>query len=113
MGRAALERQRAEGIARRRVTLTAHDPKVLLLGNEPIVVDGEIRGHTTSAAYGHTLGRAVAMGYVRLDDRPAGELVEGARLELEVALERTPADASLKAPFDPSGQRLRTNRRRP
>ena len=34
-------------------------------GDEPILRDGRVVGTVTSAAFGHTLGRAVAMGYVR------------------------------------------------
>src|SRR5262249_24944826 len=40
------------------------DRDPLLYHNEPIYRDGESVGLTTSAMYGHTLGAAVAMGYV-------------------------------------------------
>jgi 4-methylaminobutanoate oxidase (formaldehyde-forming) len=62
----------------------------------------------TSAAFGHTLGRAVAMGYVR---DPAGvdeAYVAGGRFELDVAGDRIPARAGLAAPYDPRGLRVKS-----
>ena len=107
VGRAALARQREAGLDRRRVLLAVEDPDVMLMGSEPIVVDGEIRGYTTSAAYGHTAGRSVAMGYVDLKGDPLDEILERGRFEIEVALERFAARASLRAFHDPDGTRLR------
>lgn len=107
VGRAALEAQRRAGPGRRRILVRAEDPEVLLLGTEPIVADGRIVGQITSAGYGHTVGRSVGMGYVRLDGRSPAELVEGSRWHIEVALERVPAAASLRPLHDPQGARLR------
>ena len=42
-------------------------------GDEPICATARVVGTLTSAAYGHTLGRAVAMGYVRCAPGEAGE----------------------------------------
>jgi len=107
IGRAALERQKAEGVDRRRVLFKVDDPKVQLLGTEPIVADGKIVGQITSAAYGHTVGSAVGMGYVRLENRKPADLVNEAKWEIEVALERFPVTASLAPLHDPQGARLR------
>ncbi len=107
VGRQALERQKAAGIARRRIVLSVDDPDVILLGAEPIVMDGEIVGQTTSAAYSHTLGRSVAMGFMKTNGRKALEIGGNGKFEIEVAMERTTATAYLKAPFDPDGYRMR------
>jgi glycine cleavage system aminomethyltransferase T/glycine/D-amino acid oxidase-like deaminating enzyme len=109
IGREALERQREAGVSRRRVVLAAVDPQVQLLGNEPIIVDGEIVGHTSSAAYGHSVGRAVAMGYIRLEGRGFSSLLRDGDFEVEVALERVPVSASRRALVDPGGERLRAD----
>ena len=108
IGRAALEKQREDGIDRRRVLLYVDDPDVVLMGLEPILVDGEISGYTTSAAYGHTIGRSVAIGYVKCEDRPIGDMLASAQFEIEAALEIYAAHASLKPLHDPDGTRLRT-----
>lgn len=107
IGRAALEKQRADGVKRRRVLIKVEDPEVQLLGTEPIVADGNIIGHITSAGFGHTVGSAVGMGYVRIDDRKPADLVDQAKWEVEVAMRRFPATASLKPFYDPQGTRLR------
>ena len=78
------------------------------LGSELILRDGEPVGEVTSAAYGHTLGRAVAMGYVESRDGPADRTyVESGRYELDIAGERFAAKAHLRAPYDPKGERIR------
>lgn len=107
IGRDALERQRVRGIDRRRVLLMLEDPHVQLLGTEPIVANGEIVGQLTSAGYGHTVGAAIGMGYARFGDQKPTELVGNAKWEVEVALQRFPARATLKPLYDPQGERLR------
>ncbi len=106
VGRAALERQKVDGVGRRRILLALDDPEIVLMGLEPILVDGEILGYTTSAAYGHTVGRSVAIGYVRLGGHTIEDIVENGRFEIEAALTRHPARASLQALYDPAGVRL-------
>ena len=107
VGRAALERQKVDGVGRRRILLALDDPEIVLMGLEPILVDGEILGYTTSATYGHTVGRSVAIGYVRLGGHSIEDIVENGRFEIEAALTRHPARASLQALYDPTGVRLR------
>jgi 4-methylaminobutanoate oxidase (formaldehyde-forming) len=63
-------------------------------------------GTLTSAAHGHTLGRPVAMGYVRCAPGEPGETLVGARYEIELGGTVTAA-ASLRAWHDPTGARLR------
>ena len=108
IGRATLEAQYAAGVDRRRVLLRVEDPDVVLMGLEPIFVDGEISGYTLSAAYGHTMGQSVTISYVECHNRPIGEIVENAKFKIEAALESHAAHASLKPHYDPAGERLRT-----
>jgi sarcosine dehydrogenase len=107
IGRDALLRERDAPLTRRLVTLVLDDPGALPLGDEPIVCDGRIAGAVTSAAYGHTLGRAVAMGYLRHPDGVDAALLDGAALELEIAGDRFKARGSLRAPYDPQGLRVK------
>jgi 4-methylaminobutanoate oxidase (formaldehyde-forming) len=62
----------------------------------------------TSAAFGHTLGRAVAMGYVREPGGVDEAYVTSGRFELDVGGERNPARASLAAPYDPRSLRVKS-----
>jgi hypothetical protein len=68
-GRDALLRLRAEPLRRRMVVLTADGAADRMLwGGEAILRDGKPVGFVSSAAFGHTLGCPVAMGYVNNPD---------------------------------------------
>ena len=109
IGREALLRQREAGVERRLAVVILQDPEPLMYHNEPILRDGRIVGRITSAAFGHTIGRSVGLGYVRRDDGPVTEEWLGAaRVEVEVALERLPARASLRPPYDAGNARIRS-----
>ena len=107
IGREALLARRGRPLARRLVSLLLDDPVPLLYHDEPIWRDGKRVGRVASGAYGHTLGRAVALGWVEDEAGIDAAWVEGGRFEIEVALTRYPAKASLRAFFDPAGLRQR------
>ncbi len=67
IGRAALEKARAAGPRRRLITLLV-DAEVQLYGGEAIRRDGKVLGVTSSAGWGHTIGKAIAFGYVPADE---------------------------------------------
>ena len=48
------------------------------------------------------------MGYVRNPDGADRRFIESGKYEIELAGERVAATAHLRAPYDPSGSRLRT-----
>ncbi len=112
-GRAALEGLKNAGgtatVARRIASLTVDAPQTNLWGNELILRDGEPAGFVTSAAFGHTLGRPVALGLV---SNPVGSAdkawIESGSWEIDLAGMRCSAAASLRAPYDPDGQRVRS-----
>ena len=108
IGREALVEQRKSGVTRRRICLALDDPDLQLQGGEPIVIDEKIEGYTTSAAYAHSLGRAVAIGYIQTSRYTAREHLERGSFEVEIAGTRHAAKASLRAFFDPKGERLRS-----
>jgi 4-methylaminobutanoate oxidase (formaldehyde-forming) len=108
LGREALEVQRGAGVpGRRLVQFLLQDPQPLLYHNEPIYRDGQRVGFVTSAMFGHTLGAAVALGYVAHATGCSDEFVLSGRYELEVAEAKVPATASLTALYDPKNQRVR------
>ena len=105
-GREALLRQRDEGVRRRLVQLALDDPGPLLLHDEPIHRDGVLVGRVASAAYGHTLGRSVALGYVQAPEPGLPRSwFENGRYEIELACERYGARASLQPMYDPKSER--------
>ncbi len=109
IGREAVLRQREAGLRRRLVAFALADPDRLLVHNEPIWRDGALCGWITSAAYGHTVGRSIGLGFVARPDggTVTADWVESGHYELEIADERVPATASLRAFHDPGNARIR------
>ena len=89
------------------VSLVLNDPEVMIWGNEPILRDGEDVGHTTSAAFGHTIGAGVALGYIHYKGGITPEYLDGGRYEILV--DGTPVSAQLHqhAPYDPARKKIR------
>jgi 4-methylaminobutanoate oxidase (formaldehyde-forming) len=108
IGRAAVLAKRKSGLSRRLVQVKLLDPNPLLYHTEPVLRDGAIVGYLTSGGYGHTLGAAVGLGYMRCrPDEPTESIVSGS-IEIEVASRRVPAVASLAPLYDPKGARIRS-----
>jgi 4-methylaminobutanoate oxidase (formaldehyde-forming) len=107
IGRDALLAQQEKPLCRRLVVFTLEDSEPLLYHDEPVWRDGELVGRITSGAYGHTIGRAVGLGYVECADGVTDAFIGSGRWELEVACERMPARAQLTPPYDPTSTRVR------
>jgi sarcosine dehydrogenase len=108
IGRDALLAARNKPPARRLLGFAALSPDTPLAhGGELILRNGEPAGEVTSAAYGHTVGGIVALGYVSTGGRPVDGEFLSARFEIDIAGERVPVRARLKPPYDPGGARLK------
>jgi len=106
IGRDALVRARDAGPPKRRlVQFLLEDRDALVYHNEPIYRNGERVGLVTSAMYGHTLGAAVALGYVGDPSGVTTAFITGGRFEIELASRRVSALASLTPLYDPKGLR--------
>ena len=104
IGKAALEKQLAEGVPHRFITLEVHggtdaDP----LGNEPLfAADGRMVGRATAGYYGHVLQKSLAIGYIK------PEFAEvGTELSIEILGERKRATVVVESPYDPTNADLR------
>jgi 4-methylaminobutanoate oxidase (formaldehyde-forming) len=106
IGREALQKQKETGLKRSLVSFVLQDPEPMLWGSEPIYRDGTVVGYTTSAAYGHSVGGAVALGYVGHEGRVNPDFIMSGRYEINLAGKRYPATAHLRAPFDPEHTRI-------
>ncbi len=107
LGRAAVERARAALPTKRLAQVLLLDPDPLIYGNEPIWLGGKIVGRVTSGAYGHTLGGAVGLGYLRHDEGVSPAWLAAGGFEIEIAGLRVAAKASLTPMYDPKGARIR------
>ncbi|HEX6678775.1 MAG TPA: FAD-dependent oxidoreductase [Actinomycetes bacterium] len=101
-GRAALEAIREHGVTRRLVPMLLDDPSAVVLGLEPVRVDGAVVGYVTSAGYGYSIGRCIAYGYL-----PVELAGEGSKVEIEYFDERQPATVATEPLVDPKGERLK------
>jgi len=113
LGREAIEQQRATGLTRKLVCVTLDDATVPLHGRETLNRDGHCVGFVRSTAFGHTVGRSIAYGYV---DSPDGQplkpkafnqwLSDGTWSVGDKGAQHK-ATLQLKAPFDPQNKRIR------
>ncbi len=104
VGRERLMAVRHEPPSRRFLRFRLDDPGLHPLGDEPIRHDGRIVGQATSAAYGHTVGMSLVMGYAELED---WESPPPSGWTLEMADIRATMIASSKPFYDPKGARLK------
>jgi heterotetrameric sarcosine oxidase gamma subunit len=107
IGRDALQRQRERPPGKRLAQFVLRDKEPLLYHNEPIWLGDRIVGRTTSGAYGHHVGAAVALGYVRHPDGVTRDFIAQNAFEIEVAGRRFAAEARLTPIYDPKGDRPR------
>jgi 4-methylaminobutanoate oxidase (formaldehyde-forming) len=106
IGREALLAQRERGLERRLVGFALEDPEPGLIHDEPIWRDGQLVGQTTSGSYGHTIGCALALGYIEWRASDGARALRESRFEIEIACRRVPARASLRPFYDARGERV-------
>ena len=101
LGRDALVAQKEAGVGRRLCTFTLEQMAYPVSG-EAIIVDGDVVGFTTSANFGHTVGKPVAYGYLPV------HLLDRTDFVIEVYGEPIPAVRHERPLHDPTGTRLRS-----
>jgi 4-methylaminobutanoate oxidase (formaldehyde-forming) len=86
------------------------DPDAYAWGGELLLRDGEPAGFASSAAYGHTIGGAVLLGYVERQDGGVADAswLEHGRYQVAIGGHRYDARMSLRPPYDPAGERIRS-----
>ncbi|MEZ5926029.1 MAG: FAD-dependent oxidoreductase [Hyphomicrobiaceae bacterium] len=107
IGRESVLRVKQQGLKKRMLQFKLEDPEPLLYHHEPIYRDGKLAGYVTSANYGHFLGGAMAMGYVKCDPAITNAELLGSKFEIEIGEKRFAAAASFKPMHDPEAQRIK------
>ena len=102
VGRAAAVEERDSGGKLRLVSFSVDAVDADAQGDEPIWHDGRVVGWVTSGAYGHSVQRSLALGYV-----PAELAGAESGFEIEIIGERRAARPQRVAPVDPQGVRMR------
>ncbi len=76
LGKAALERIKAEGVSRKLCCLVVDDPRAIALGGEPLLDDERVLGRVTSAGYGYSVHHSIVYGYLPLEYAAPGTRAE-------------------------------------
>ena len=101
-GRAALEKQKAEGLQRRMVTLKVETVDADAFMNEGVYRGSALVGRVTSGAHSHHFGHCISMAYLDIDHS-----AEGTELEIPLLGERRRATVIADSPYDPENRRPR------
>ena len=101
IGRAALAKIKAQGVARKLVSFTV-DGFAPFHGGEAIIHDGKVAGSTTSTGFGHTLQKTIAFGYV------AAALAGETRFAIEAFGKSYDAVRGPRCLYDAKMERLRS-----
>ena len=103
IGKQALSGARAQGLTRTLCCLTLDDPDRVVMGKEPILDGDRVLGYVTSANYGHSVGRAIAYGYL-----PITHAAAGTKVDVHYLGERLSATVANDPLFDPDGRRMKS-----
>ena len=103
VGRAALEGRSEAAAARRLVPLVIADPAAVVMGKEPVEVDGRPAGYVTSAGYGFSVDAPIAYAWL-----PAQVTRPGQAVTIRYFGEPVPATVASDPLFDAEMARLRS-----
>ena len=78
-----------------------------MIHDEPIYRDGERVGLTTSAAWGHRVGKSLAIADVSHESGIDADWIEAGDFEVEIATLRYPVSLQMRAFYDPGQERLK------
>ncbi|TDD87758.1 FAD-dependent oxidoreductase [Saccharopolyspora karakumensis] len=88
-------------VHRRLCCLTIDDRRSVVLGSEPVFVDGEPAGYVTSAAFGHTIGKPIAYAWLPASATP------GTSVEIQYFDRKVRATVAVEPLVDPEMTRIR------
>ncbi|MDE2790311.1 MAG: FAD-dependent oxidoreductase [Paracoccaceae bacterium] len=102
IGRDAVLAEHERGAERRICAFEVDAVDADVVADEPIWIDGAVRGFCTSGGFSHHTGTSVALGFVPMD-----LITDDLDVEIEILGDRRPARILTTPLFDPTGERLR------
>jgi len=102
IGADSLRRHSGEAPEQRLACLVLDDPRRVVLGEEPVSIDGRIAGRVTSGGFGFSVERSIAYAYL-----PAEEARPGRAVEVDVFGDAVAGSVAEEPLFDPKGERIR------
>jgi dimethylglycine oxidase len=103
VGRDALVGKGEATAERRLAALVIGDHEAVVMGKEPVHVDGKRAGYVTSAAFGFSVGKPIAYAWL-----PAAAASAGQHVTIQYFGEAVPATVADDPLFDPGMTRLRS-----
>jgi 4-methylaminobutanoate oxidase (formaldehyde-forming) len=101
IGAEAIAERKAAGKVSKVLSLTLEDETAVPLGHEPVLLEGEILGQTSTCAFGYRVGKPIALAHV---ERP---VETGTTVQIDIAGEIFNAVVTNGPLFDPEGRRMR------
>ena len=101
MGRSALVARRDSPASTRLACLVLDDPRSVVLGSEPVRIEGSVVGRVTSGGYGYTVGHSIAYAYV-----PTA-CAAGTAVEVDIFGKWVGGRVAKEPLYDPMGVRVR------
>jgi dimethylglycine oxidase len=101
VGRDAIAGMSADTVTRRLSCLTIDDGHSVVLGHEPVFLDGDPVGYVTSAAFGHTVGKPIAYAWL------PSSATQGTTVEIKYFGRRIRATVATEPLVDPEMTRIR------
>ena len=102
LGKAALERVKAQGVTRKLCCLVLADPSAIALGGEPLLDGERVLGYVTSAGYGYTVRQSIAYGYL-----PVDYATVGTQIEVQLFGTRYGATVMKEPLYDPKNEKIK------
>jgi dimethylglycine dehydrogenase len=102
IGKAGVEKQKAEGVPRKLVCLVVAAEDADPWGYNPIFNGNEMVGMTSSGGYGHRTGKSIALGYV-----PPALAAAGTKLAVEVLGKKLDAEVVSMPLYDPKNEKMK------
>ncbi len=111
IGRDALLKQREIKVLPKRMVAIAlednSESAPMMYHEEPIYRNGVIVGSTTSGAWGHRVGRSLALGYVKSDGGVSADWLASGTWEVELAWKNYAAKVQFQPFYDPKGEKIK------
>ena len=102
IGSEALRKKQESPAPTRLACLVLEDPRSVVLGSEPVRIDGTVVGRVTSGGYGYSVARSIAYAYV---PRSAAT---GTPVEVDVFGTWVAGQVADEPLYDPTGARVRS-----
>lgn len=108
IGEAAAATQKAAAPYNRRlVQVLVKDPEPMLWHAEVLYRDNKSVGYIRAGSYGHSLGGAVGLAMVEVNEPVTAAYLKEGKWEIEIAATRYPCSCSLRPMYDPNMEKIK------